>query len=204
MQRRAIMVDVDGVLITHPHPKGWSANLKIDLGISPSALHERFFRREWDDVVHGRAALRDRLAPALAEIAPAASPDVLIEYWFSNDAHVDNRLLAELQLLRREGFELHLATVQEHERAKYIWDNLGLRETFDSIHYSAALGCSKPNHAFYRAVESASRLSPDAIFFIDDKVENVAVAKECGWTAAMWTGQETVRELMRSFEWKGN
>ena len=198
------MVDVDGVLIAHPHPRGWSANLEIDLGISPAALHERFFRREWDDVVHGRAALRDRLAPALAEIAPAAFPDDLIAYWFSNDAHVDHRLLAELQHLRREGFELHLATVQEHERAKYIWDNLGLRETFDSIHYSAALGCSKPDHAFYRAVESATRLSPDAIFFIDDKVENVAAAKECGWTAALWTGHETVRELMRRFEWKGN
>jgi putative hydrolase of the HAD superfamily len=198
------MVDVDGVLITHPHPKGWSANLEIDLGISPPALHERFFRREWDDVVHGRAAIRARLAPALEEIAPAVCPDVLIEYWFSNDAHVDNCLLAELQHLRREGFELHLATVQEHERAKYIWDNLALRETFNSIHYSAALGYSKPNHAFYRAVESASRLSPDAIFFIDDKVENVAAAKECGWTAALWTGKVTVRELMRSFRWKGN
>jgi putative hydrolase of the HAD superfamily len=204
MQRRAIMVDVDGVLITHPHPKGWSANLEIDLGISPQALHERFFRREWDDVVHGRAAIRDRLAPALAEIAPAALPDVLIEYWFRNDAHVDDRLLAELQHLGREGFELHLATVQEHERAKYIWDHLAMRETFDSIHYSAALGYSKPNHAFYRAVESALGLSSDAIFFIDDKVENVTAAKECGWTAAVWTGHETVRELMRVSKWKGN
>jgi putative hydrolase of the HAD superfamily len=204
MHRRALMVDVDGVLIKHPHPKGWSANLEIDLGISPPVLQERFFRREWDDVVHGRAAIRDRLAPALAEIAPALFPDVLIEYWFSNDAHVDDCLLAELQHLRREGFELHLATVQEHERARYIWDILGLRETFNSIHYSAALGYSKPNHAFYRAVESASRLSPDAIFFIDDKVENVAAAKECGWTAALWAGDKTLRELMRILKWKGN
>lgn len=190
------MVDVDGVLITHPHPKGWSANLEIDLGISPPALHERFFHQEWDDVVHGRAAIRDRLAPALAEIAPAVLPDVLIEYWFSNDAHVDDRLLRELQHLRREGFELHLATVQEHERAKYLWENLRLRESFDRIHYSAALGYSKPNHAFYRGVETAARLSPEAIFFIDDRVENVEAAKECGWAAALWTGEETVRELM--------
>lgn len=197
------MVDVDGVLIKHPHPNGWSANLEIDLGISPAALHERFFRGEWDDVVHGRAALRDRLTPALAEIAPAVFPNVLIEYWFSNDAHVDACLLAELQHLRREAFELHLATVQEHERAKYIWDNLGMREIFSSINYSAALGYSKPNHAFYRGVEAALGLSPDAIFFIDDKVENVAAAKECGWTAALWTGQETVRELMRTLKWNG-
>lgn len=198
------MVDVDGVLITHPHPEGWSAHLELDLGISYPALHERFFRREWDDVVHGRAAIRDRLASALAEIAPAVTPDVMIDYWFSNDAHINHSLLAELQLLRREGFELHLATVQEHERARYLWDNLGLHESFDSIHYSAALGYSKPEHAFYRDVELATQLLPDAIFFIDDKVENVAAAKECGWNAALWTGHETVRKLMRMLKWNGN
>jgi putative hydrolase of the HAD superfamily len=190
------MVDVDGVLITHPNPKGWSANLELDLGISLPALQDKFFCREWDDVVHGRAALRDRLTAALVEIAPAVSPDVLIDYWFSNDAHVDGRLLTELQLLRSEGFELHLATVQEHERAEYLWTHLRLRESFDAMHYAAALGYSKPDHAFYRAVEVASRLSPDAIFFIDDKIENVSAAKECGWTAALWTGHDTVRELM--------
>jgi len=101
MRRKAIMVDVDGVLVTHTDPKGWSSNLEKDLGIPVAALQDIFFGRHWADVVHGRAPLRDRLSLALAEIAPAASPTVLIEYWFEHDAHIDRRLLAELQLLRK-------------------------------------------------------------------------------------------------------
>jgi putative hydrolase of the HAD superfamily len=202
MRRKAIIVDVDGVLITHPDAGGWSANLEHDLGICPTLLHDVFFRRHWDDVVHGRAALRDRLAPALAELAPSVSPAALIEYWFGNDAHIDERLLAELQILRKAGFELHLATVQEHERAAYLWDRLALKDSFDGMHYAAALGYSKPDHAFYRAVEAAVQIEPEAIFFIDDKIDNVEAARECGWTAALWTGESTVRELMHVMQWE--
>jgi putative hydrolase of the HAD superfamily len=200
MQRKAIMVDVDGVLIAHPDARGWSANLERDLGIPVAALHDGFFRRHWADVVHGRAALRDRLACALAEFAPSVSPAALIEYWFANDAHIDTQLLAELQHLRKAGFELHLATVQEHERAAYLWDRLALKDSFDGMHYAAALGCSKPDHAFYRAVEAAAQITPDAIFFIDDKIDNIEAARACGWAAALWTGDSSVRELMRAVQ----
>lgn len=202
MRRKAIMVDVDGVLIKHPTEGGWSANLENDLGIPPAVLHDRFFRRHWTDVVHGRAALRDRLALALGEIAPSVSPAALIGYWFKNDAHIDERLLGELEHLREAGFELHLATVQEHERAADLWDRLALRDHFDGMHYAASLGCSKPDHAFYRAVEASVQIPPAAIFFIDDKIENVEAARECGWTAALWTGSSTVWELMQVMQWE--
>jgi putative hydrolase of the HAD superfamily len=195
------MVDVDGVLITHPHKKGWSANLERDLGVSPAALQEAFFKPHWDDVVHGRATLRERLAPALAEVAPSVSCDGLVEYWFSNDAHINSGLLGELEALRREGVEVHLATVQEHERAKYLWERLGLRSNFDGMHYAAALGCSKPAAAFYQSVEANVGLKPDAIFFIDDRTANVIAAQECGWTAALWTGRETLGELISHQRW---
>lgn len=204
MRRKAIMVDVDGVLIAHPDERGWSANLERDLGIPVPALQRVFFEQHWDDVVHGRAALRDRLAPALAGISPSVSCAAFIDYWFSNDAHIDHRLLAELQALRCEGIEVHLATVQEHERAAYLWDRLDLRSKSDGLHYAAALGCSKPDPAFYRSVEAAVDLEPEAIFFIDDKVLNVAGARDCGWTAALWTGQRTLRELMDQQRWTGS
>ena len=201
MLRKAIMVDVDGVLIAHPEPGGWSANLERDLGISLSDLQRRFFAPHWDDVVRGRAALRDRLAPALTYLAPSVTCDTLIDYWFSHDAQIDHRLLAELEALRSEGVEVHLATVQEHERARYIWEQLDLRSRVDRMHYSAALGCAKPSAGFYRSIERAVGLSPDAIFFIDDKAANVDGARACGWTAALWTGQITLRELIAEQNW---
>lgn len=149
------MVDVDGVLVTHPNAAGWRVNLERDLGVPPAILQEAFFARHWADVVHGRAALRERLAPVLAELAPAA----------------------------------------------YLWDRLDFRSRFCGMHYAAALGCSKPAPQFYRAVEARTGLVPADIFFIDDQSANVAGARACGWTAAVWTGAETVRSLMAQQRW---
>jgi len=203
MNRRAIMVDVDGVLVRHPDPGGWSAQLERDLGIPTARLQKAFFTPHWDDVIHGRAALRDRLAPVLAEIAPRVGCDMLIDYWFENDAHLDQRLLVELGDLRRDGFELHLATVQEHDRAAYLWDRLGLRDHFDGMHYAAGIGHAKPAAEFYRAIERRTGLAPPAIFFIDDSPANVAAARACGWMAALWSGEDALRSLMAARGWGG-
>ena len=196
------MVDVDGVLIAHPDAGGWSGGLERDLGISAAVLHEAFFKPHWDDVVHGRAALRERLALVLPGIAPDVSCDMLLDYWFSNDAHLDTGLLGELEELRGRGVEVHLATVQEHERASYLWDRLDLRSRFDGMHYAAELGHSKPAVEFYRSVETRTGLRPESIFFIDDRLENVTSAQGCGWAAAVWTAEETLGALIDRQRWR--
>jgi putative hydrolase of the HAD superfamily len=147
-------------------------------------------------VVYGRAALRERLTPVLLEIAPHLTCDRLIDYWFANDAHLNTDLLRQLGPVRRRGVKIHLATVQEHERADYLWRTLGLREHFDAMHYAADLGWAKPDPEFYAEVERRSGYAPDEIFFIDDLIKNVDVARSRGWHAALWTGENTLEELL--------
>ncbi len=196
MTIKAIMVDVDGVLLVHPDAGGWAAHLERDIGVSASTLHEAFFEQHWDDVIHGRATLRERLVPVLKKIAPHVSYEALIDYWFSNDAHVNDALLAELASLRTGGTQIHLATVQEHERAHYIWNELGFRSAFDAMHYAAELGCAKPEADFYRAIEVRTGFQPHELFFIDDRIANVEAALSCGWAAALWTGKQTLASLL--------
>lgn len=191
-----LMVDVDGVVVHPANPKGWSADLEQDLGISAAALQSRFFQRHWEDVVHGRAELRDRLAIALAEIAPEVGCEQLIRYWFQGDAELDRGLLAQLAAVRATGVALHLATVQEHERAAYLWNNLGLRDHFDDMHYAADLGASKPSQAFYEAVETRVGRRGSAIAFIDDSERNVQAASVRGWKAALWTAGASLDALL--------
>jgi putative hydrolase of the HAD superfamily len=196
MAIEAIMVDVDGVLLVQPDAGGWSATLERDVGISTATLQSAFFDRHWDDVIHGRATLRERLEPVLADIAPQVSYSALTDYWFSHDAHVNHALLAELASLRAGGLHIHLATVQEHERARYIWNELGFCDMFDGLHYAAELGCAKPSADFYRAIEARTGFPPHTLFFIDDKRANVEAAIDCGWAAALWTGTETLGSLL--------
>ena len=190
------MVDVDGVLIVHPDKGVWSAHLDRDIGVSASELQTEFFDQHWDDVIHGQASLRERLSPVLKMIAPHVSCDELVDYWFRNDAHVNDALLAELASIRADGIEVHLATVQEHERAQYIWKELDLRSRFDGLHYAADLGCPKPAQDFYKRIEARTSFEPQDLFLIDDKIANVEGAIVSGWTAALWTGYDTLQSLI--------
>ena len=198
MRIRALMVDIDGVIVVHPDPKGWSVHLERDLGLAAETLQAAFFKPHFCDIVHGRAGLHERLEPVLAEIAPHLSAETLVRYWFEQDAHLDHDLLAELAQVRARGVELHLATVQEHQRADYLWRTLGLRERFDAIHYAADLGWTKPALEFYATVEARTGFGPGDLFFIDDRVENVDAARMCGWNAAVWTGKQSLADAMAS------
>jgi putative hydrolase of the HAD superfamily len=196
MALKALMVDVDGVIVVHPHADGWSANLEADLGLSPARLQEAFFKVHFGDIIHGRAGLHERLAPVLAEIAPHLTSQVLVDYWFANDSHLDHDLLDQLAEVRSRGLALHLATVQEHHRAAFLWNTMRLCERFDAIHYAADLGCAKPAPAFYEAIEARTGLAPDELFFIDDRADNVAGAQARGWGAALWTRRQRLAEVM--------
>jgi putative hydrolase of the HAD superfamily len=196
MTLKALMVDVDGVIVSHPNPKGWSANLESDLGLRPQDLQSAFFQPHFHDIVCGRATLHERLAPVLAEIAPHLTCEALCDYWFEQDSHLDHDLLDQLAEVRAGGIEVHLATVQEHERAGYLWTRMALKERFDAMHYAAALGHAKPAPEFYTAIESVTGFTPGELFFIDDNTANVEAAKLRGWAAAVWTGKDRVADLI--------
>jgi putative hydrolase of the HAD superfamily len=203
MTVKTIMVDVDGVLLVHPDAAGWSGHLERDLGVSAAELHRHFFDVHWGDIICGRANLRERLAPVLMNLAPSITCDQLIEYWFSHDAHLNGDLLGELDVLRSRGFKIHLATVQEHERARFLWERLGMQNHFDGLHYAADLGCAKPELAFFQLIERRTGLLPNEIFFIDDRIENVEGARKAGWRAAHWTQETNLMDLLSDIELNG-
>ena len=59
MPVRALMLDVDGVLVDGRPEDGrhWQTSLEADLGLSPAALREHFFAPYWDEIVTGRVGL---------------------------------------------------------------------------------------------------------------------------------------------------
>lgn len=194
------MVDVDGVIVHPAYPGGWAERLEADLGVSRADLDRAFFAPHWEDVVLGRADLHDRLSPVLAEIAPHLNADQLTQYWFTLDARLDQGLLDDLARLRTRGVAMHLATVQEHRRARHLWEILGLRDRFDAMHYAADLGTAKPDPAFFRAVEVRTGLTPADLFLIDDRISNVEAARDCGWRASLW---DTSSQLNRALAEQG-
>lgn len=190
------MVDVDGVIIRSSGAQRWDVGLERDLGVKPDDLQRVFFASYWRAIMLGQTAIEPGLKQALSRIAPGVRVEALLTYWFANDADLDFNLLEDLADYRRRGLSLHLATTQEHRRANYLWTALKLKDRFDGLHYSAALGVAKPDLRFFRAVEDRTGFSGPDILFIDDSVANVDAAKAAGWRAIPWTGGMRLPELL--------
>ncbi|MEI1250361.1 HAD family hydrolase [Rhizobium aouanii] len=198
---KVLMVDVDGVLI-HGRPTDGLphfTHLERDLGLRVDLLQQEFFQTHWRDIIIGREALEPRLAGVLAKIAPHLSAEILIDYWFENDSRLDFNLLEELAALRQSGITLLLATNQEHRRARYLMEQIGLKAHFDDIIYSAALGHSKPSPDFFQLATERAGVPPGEIGFIDDMAVNIEAARQFGWNAAQWTAGATLGGALAVF-----
>lgn len=193
------MLDVDGVLVDGRPEDGlhWQTSLEADLGFTAGTLHERFFAPHWDHIVVGRAGLMERLTPALHEIAPEIDPAEFVSYWFNKDSRVTASLLPELSFVRSAGVRVYLATNQEHLRAAYLMDTLGLAEHVDGIFYSARLGAKKPDGEFFEKIGQQVELRPEEILLVDDNRANVDAAVKARWLAFHWTKDSSPTVLRR-------
>jgi putative hydrolase of the HAD superfamily len=188
---KALMVDVDGVLVDGRPQDGrhWHTSMEEDLGFSSATFHENFFAPYWGNIVLGRAGLMEHLTTALQKIAPHITPDQFVAYWFERDSRLNLPLLEELSSLRSAGTHVYLATNQEHLRAAWLMEKLGLAEHVDGIFYSAALGVKKPDPEFFTRVQAATGLGAKEILLIDDTHQNIEAAQTAGWQALHWTRQ---------------
>ena len=116
------------------------------------------------------------LMALICTFTPNCDPEFQNDIWVANaqyerllfeiDAHggagreisvMPYDFLKELAGVRSRGIELHLSTVQEHERAEYLWQTLGLRNRFDAMHYAADIGWAKPSGEVLRCAAGAVR-----------------------------------------------
>jgi putative hydrolase of the HAD superfamily len=196
---RALMIDVDGVLVDGRPEDGrhWQTSVEEDLGFTSDALHEHFFAPYWEAVVLGRSGLMEPLMTALQKIAPQVSPAEFVSYWFERDSRLVAPFLAELSFVRSAGLRVYLATNQEHLRAAYLMEKLGLAEHVDGIFYSARLGAKKPDREFFAKVQAAVGLCGEELLLIDDSRQNVEGALKAGWQALHWT-KDSSPNIVRS------
>ena len=198
----ALMVDVDGVLVSgRPSDGGhWQASLHADLGVDPAVFNARFFAPHWSDIVIGRVDIMAHLPAVLQSIAPHLTADALLEYWFTHDARVVTPLLEEIARARAAGVRVYLASNQEHRRATYLMETLGLARHVDGMYHSARLGAKKPAAAYFAAVQAAVNIAADELLLVDDTLENVEAARVAGWQALHSTDAmlpESLRTLYR-------
>ena len=200
MRVKALMLDVDGVLVDGRPEDGrhWQTSVAEDFGFSADTLHHHFFTPYWDDIVLGRAGLLERLTTALRTMAPQVNVEKFVAYWFERDSRVVTSLLPELAWARAAGVRVYLATNQEHLRAAYLMNDMGLAAHVDGIFYSARLGAKKPDMEFFNRVQAAVGFQAGEMLLIDDSRQNVDAALKAGWQGRYWT-KDTAASRVRSW-----
>jgi putative hydrolase of the HAD superfamily len=189
-----LILDVDGVIIhgyhhNPQHRRWWNENLQQDLGISPDLLGSEFFtKRIWDPIIRGEQDILPCLAEVLARIGSDVPAETLLEYWLTHDSVLNQPLIDRIGQLSQQGHICHLATNQEHRRARHLWTTLGLSRCFNQLFYSAQLGSNKPDPAFFRKVNEAISFNPakDEVRYFDDSPDCVNSASAAGWTARIY------------------
>jgi len=203
-----IFFDVDGVIIDgwHANPerrKPWNATIEQDLGICREAFQRAFFsplrqgaESLMDACLRGEADLKDVLSEILPTLGYHGSVDTFATYWFEKDSNVNQDVLNIVKRLRQcEEVELYIATAQEHHRASYLWNDLGLKELFDDIFYSARLGVSKDRPDFFAKINAQLDIgAAERPLFFDDTETVVRAARAAGWDAHIF---DTVEDISR-------
>lgn len=67
---------------------------------------------------------------------------------------------------------------------------------FDGRIISAELGALKPEPEIYAALEALTGAAPEALFFTDDRPENIAAAAARGWATHLFTSPERLAEAL--------
>jgi putative hydrolase of the HAD superfamily len=195
---RVLMLDIDGVIVRAKNDCHWSINLENDLGIGPAVLQRYFFEPYWEQIVTGRANLDECLEDALRTIAPSITAEQLMAYWFQNDAELDQRVLRDLALIRSPTLPVYFASKQEHKRVHHLMEVVGLRSHVDGWFYSAALGCKKPDRAFFESIQAQINMPPSNFLLVDESGDNVAAANSVGWSAEHWTPTQDIGRSRRA------
>lgn len=190
---RAVFFDVDGVLVHgyHARPeltRRWNENLLADLGVDPDRFNAEFiFDIFIKKVVVGEMAIIDALERRLPGLGYKGSPMTFLHYWLSHDSTLNTDLIDTVRQLKARGdLRLYIATNQDHTRAQWLWQTLGLGDLFEDIFYSARAGIRKPEKGFFDFIEHRIGPQSEPPLFFDDTPKVVDGARKHGWEAVLF------------------
>jgi putative hydrolase of the HAD superfamily len=184
---RAILFDADGVI--------QRGNAERFFGIARDVFGAQ--RDGFDDFMNdvyaaehlpalGQADFAETLAAVLERWSCASQVDTFLVAW----EHIDLLPggLDAVAEMRRRGYLCCLATNQQAYRMRHMSEVLGLGSHFDREFYSCAMGCRKPDTAYFRHILGELGIEPGQALFIDDSQPNVDAAASLGIRAAFFPG----------------
>ena len=115
---KIFLFDADGVVII-PSER-FSDRFSREFNVDYEEKIPPFFENDFEPCLTGRADLKEIIKPYLKRWGWKKSVDELLEYWFENENHIDERVIEVIKKLRAIGIKCYLATNQEKYRTQYL------------------------------------------------------------------------------------
>ena len=155
------------------------SNLEID--IETGTIDEATFHQKFCDATGSKIGF-DELMLACADI-----------FW------LNTRIVPVLKRLRTANFPMAILSNTSPTHWEFVRKRFAIIDgLFDFAVLSFEAGSMKPDAKIYEVAIEQAGCEPGAIFFTDDKPENVAAAREAGMQAEVFNGAfELEQELQR-------
>jgi putative hydrolase of the HAD superfamily len=209
-QIRALFFDVGGVLLTN----GWDTTERravlAQFNVSDADVEqfERLHPGPNDLWEKGEITVGEYLDKTLFTEARDFTPEQFFAAMQAQSREIPQSALAAVHTLATTGiYKLVTLNNEATELNDYRIKKFGLGESFDVFCSSCYLGLRKPDPKIYQRALQITQAAPEESIFIDDRENNVAVAKEAGMHGVRFTTPEAlakdlealgIRELSKS------
>ncbi|MFV2067610.1 MAG: HAD family hydrolase [Pirellulales bacterium] len=112
---------------------------------------------------------------------------------------INTRVLPILIQLEAAGHRLGILSNTNPSHWNYCTRYFGVvPDTFDTVILSYEVGAMKPDPTIFRVAADRAGVAPEAIFFVDDREENVAGARAFGFDAVLFTSARKLANDLRA------
>ncbi|SMQ66321.1 putative hydrolase of the HAD superfamily [Devosia lucknowensis] len=189
---RAVIFDVDGVLVhgyhARPHLRDQFDQHMRDFGMDPERFQAEFIVDIFlKKVLIGQTAMIEALDRRLPGLGYRGSPMTFAHFWLGHEGHLNHELVDAIRALRTHpDVRLFLATNQDHMRAQWLWQSVGLGDIFEDMFYSARIGMTKAHKGFFAFADDHIGKFDEPPLFFDDTPKVIEVARSAGWDAVLF------------------
>ncbi len=186
-----------GNVISLPQDKRIADQMSALVGLEPDVFEKAYFeeRRAYDrgdvDGVEYWRILTRRMGIQLDEATFKKLIELDVACWFK----VDERILMLAADLKKAGYEIGILSNMPIDQVAAYKNLDSWMGAFDHLFLSAEFRMAKPDREIYEYVMRETGKTPQEIFFIDDKDENIEAASQIGWQTFFYPSSDVFEAL---------
>ncbi len=191
---KAILFDIDNVLVSNNLKKAFSERFSKDTGTNIETILE-FIKTIYSKCKIGEADLKIELEKIVTSWNWKGSIEDLINYWYTpKELKINNDLIALIDNLRSNGIKCFIVSDNEKYRSDILLNALSSNAHMDGCFISCDVGYLKNTPEYWLKLRNVVAIAPNEILLIDDKEKNITTARNLGIKTIIFENNQNLKQ----------